>query len=235
LVVAGITPSCAWAGVYGDTLLAMIAARHKGISSLRIEAAQSGGVTVAVSWGAPTGRGATSPLRDAMGRTIGTVTMTANRHVRPAVVAAEIGRRIYVVDNLVEPDPFVAGATRSLRAQAIVENMLADFPDLVTLALHVALPGRDNAIIASNFGRIGKPADADDADVVTRGTIHREVTNGGRRLAVELPLLDAQGRTIGALSASFVIPSNGGEDSAYRRAITVRNGIARRIRSIDTL
>jgi hypothetical protein len=103
--------------------------------------------------------------------------------------------------------------------------MLARYPDLVTLALHVG-PAHDGRIVGSNFGRIGKPNDADDDHVVRDGAVLMEASDGGARLAVELPLLDRRGRTIGALSTSFrVVP---GADSArttlraIRSAATVR-------------
>jgi hypothetical protein len=171
-----------------------------------------------------------------MGDPIGTVTIRFARrhHATASAIAAELSRAIYVADNLAEPDPFVAGAHRSRKGQAIVEREMAANPDLVTLAMHVGPSGADNAILASNFGRIGKPGDKDDAKVIDQGATLRETTNGGRRLAVSLPLLDRRGRVVGSLSTSFLI-GPGGADAAATRAVAVRDIIARQIGSLAEL
>ena len=104
----------------------------------------------------------------------------------------------------------------------------------MTIAFHVALPGKTNQIIASNFGRIGKAADADDQRVIATSTSLQEVTNGGKRLAVELPLLDSSGRTIGALSTSFTIGPEG-RTGAYRSALRVQHDVAHSIPGLESL
>ncbi|MDH7974463.1 hypothetical protein QH494_19920 [Sphingomonas sp. AR_OL41] len=216
---------------YGDTLLAE-AARHVD-GALRIEAHGKDGVAIVV--GPAVVGGVVVPLSDAMGNAIGTLTAAGPARQRAAATAAWLSRRIYIAGNLAEPDPFVAGAVRAPRAQALVEAMLDRFPELVSLALHVAPPGGGNAIIASNFGRIGKAGDSDDLQVEQDGIVLREVTDGGRRLAVELPLLDRGGRPIGALSISFAVPLGSQPQSALPRALIVRNTLARRIASREAL
>ena len=226
LLLAAVLLAAAPAAVgarYGETLLA----RAPGHVAAHIEATGKAGAPIVVG---PHIVGTTLPLSDAMGQAIGTVTIAAPP-ARARAIAAWLARRIYVADNLAEPDPFVADARAAPRAQALVERALNQFPDLVTLALHVAPPGGINTIVASNFGRIGKVADADDAEVETRGTIRREVTNGGARLAVELPLTDRTGLSIGALSTSFRVPAGADPQSIYPRAVLVRDAMARRIAS----
>ena len=127
-------------------------------------------------------------------------------------------------------DPFVAGAVRSAKGQDLIERGAQREPSLVTIAFHIALPGRDNQIVASNFGRIGKPADADDRRVIATSTVLQEVTNEGKRFAVELPLRDHSGRTIGALSTSFM-GTPGGQQAAYKSAQRVQQDLARSIRT----
>lgn len=210
---------------YGDTLLAEAA--HRSGAALHIEARGKEGAPLAI--GAPVTGGVTVPLADAMGHTIGT--LTAAPGARAAGIAAWLSRRIYVVGNLAEPDPFVAGAVHSPRADALVEEMLARFPDLVTLALHVAPPGGGNIIAASSFGRIGKRGDNDDRHVERDGAVLREVTDGGMRLAVELPLLDGTGHSIGALSTSFAVPAGSDPQAGYARAVAVRDTLAQLIQS----
>jgi hypothetical protein len=231
--VMAATPAAAQ--TYGDTLLTAIAARHPGVASIRVATTAKDGRPIGIRRGEAAAVVTTVPLTTAMGDPIGVLTVTGRRRIAAGPIARDLARRIYVADNLIEADPFVAGAIRDPRAQALVDQMLDRFPDLITLALHVAPLGASNTIIASSFGRIGKPADADDADVIARGTIRREVTNAGRRLAVELPLLDASGRVIGALSTSFLIEPRGGNEAAYTRALAVRAALARRIPSLAAL
>lgn len=216
---------------YGDTLLAEAAARAGG--ALYIDAHGKEGAAISV--GPPIAGGVAVPLTDAMGNVIGTLTVAHSARYRAIATAAWLSHRIYVANNLAEPDPFVAGAAHPPRAQALVDAMLTRFPDLVSLALHVAPTGGGNAIIASNFGRIGKAGDKDDLHVEQDGAVLREVTDDGRRLAVELPLLDITARPIGALSISFKIAPGSDLQSAYRRAFVVRDALARRIASRDAL
>lgn len=224
LVGAGLPLGAANAGpLYGDTLLAQAA--HRSGAALHIEAHGKDGAPISI--GTVVTGGVAVPLADAMGHPIGS--LTAKPGARAAATAAWLSRRIYVAGNLTEPDPFTASATRVPHADALVEKMLARFPDLVTLALHVASPGSGNLIVASNFGRIGKPGDRDDQHVEQDGVVLREVTDGGRRLAVELPLLDRAGNVIGALSTSFAVPAGTDPQTRDARAVAVRDALARAI------
>ena len=230
-VLLAATP--AMAGTYGDTLLAQTMRRHPEIAGIAITAQGSQGAITAKA-GSPAS-GPALPLPNAMGDPIGTVSISFKAAGDAAAVAHEMGRMIYTADTIGEADPFVPGTSRSLYAQRIVDAVVVAHPRLVTLAMHVAFPDRDNQIIASNFGRIGKAADKDDAHVIADGVILKEVTNGGKRLAVELPMRDAQGQTIGALSTSFTIDASGGAEAATQEAAAVRDEIARRIPGLDAL
>jgi len=71
--------------------------------------------------------------------------------------------------------------------------------------MHVTPPNSaDNVIIASNFGRIGKKADADDLEVIKTGKPKMEVGKTGDRFSVELPLQDVSGDTVGALAVASI-------------------------------
>ena len=222
---------------YGDSLLRWEVGRHPQIRSASIEI--DGSPRSQFRSGAAA-RGATLvsvPLLDGLSNRIGTVTLgLTGRRERPraAKIASELSRHIYSQAVLTEPDPFVAGAFRSKAGQRLVERELAAEPDLVTIAFHVALPGRSNEIIASNFGRIGKAADADDQHVIKDSAVLQEETNGGRRAAVELPLLDRSGHVIGALSTSFLV-GRGGKPGAYRSALRVQHALSHAIADLDAL
>ncbi|MDB5672908.1 MAG: TonB-dependent siderophore receptor [Alphaproteobacteria bacterium] len=237
MLAVGAMP--AQAASYGDTLLADTARRHREI--VRVEIVLTGPKADVLRYARGGAQGFDAAptivaLNDGLGDPIGRVALTLRTPDarRAQAIAGELSRHIYTAAVLTEPDPFVSGVTRSPAGQALVERLLVRHPGLVTLALHVALPGRPNRILASNFGRIGKPADDDDRHVIAETAVLKEMTNAGRRLAVELPLLDRHGRTIGALSTSFLLGS-GGIDSALVEAIAVRNALARAIPSIAML
>ncbi len=234
-IFAALCLACpnAHAATYGETLLQTVAHRHTSVRAIEIDATASASSTVHLSFGRTSGHGQSFPLNNALGEPIGTVIVTLHKRVGPnqaSAVVLDLSRHIYLAANLSEPDPFVRGAHASHQAQALVDRALDKHPTLVTLAMHVALPGKTNQIIASNFGRIGKAADKDDEHVITDGAILNERTNGGRRLAVELPLLDRKRRTIGALSTSFLITDDA--DKAYAEALLLRDELALAITSL---
>ena len=220
---------------YGDLLLSQVTSGDGNIAGITIETTGKDGKAITVSHGQLGKSDATAPLTDSMGSSIGTIRVHfRNGHGDAQSIAAMLGRRIYLPDNLVDPDPFVPGTARAPRAQAIVEHMIDTHPLLVTLAMHVAPPNGQNIILASNFGRIGKLADSDDQRVID-GAILKEVTNGGDRLAVSLPQTDAAGHVIGALSTSFVVTPTHDSDQAYADALALRDEIARATPSLDAL
>jgi hypothetical protein len=99
--------------------------------------------------------------------------------------------------------PATAQTAYSIYGQQLLDATLAKHAELTVMALHVTPPkGKDNIIIASNIGRIGKKADADDMSVLETGKPRIERTRSGD-LSVELPLLDAAGNTVGVLGATF--------------------------------
>ena len=120
--------------------------------------------------------------------------------------------------------------------QSLIERTLTKHREVATLALHVTPPnGADNVIIASNFGRIGKKADADDLDVIKTGNPRMEVGQTGDRFSVELPLQDVSGDTVGALAVAF--PYNTGDNKVefLKAAERVRDELRRRITNAGNL
>uniref|UniRef100_UPI0035CC68BD hypothetical protein n=1 Tax=uncultured Sphingomonas sp. TaxID=158754 RepID=UPI0035CC68BD len=236
LAAALTVPHAAAARSYGEALVESVARRHPDIAGIAVTAADSQGKAIALAWGGSTRGASTVTLRNGLGDIVGTLAITFRHgHGDADAVARELAHRIYTVGVLSEPDPVAPDARRSRLGQALVERTIDREPGLVTLALHVALPGRDNRIIASNFGRIGKAADKDDAHVIADSATLREVTNAGRRLAVELPLLDRTGKTIGALSTSYLLVAPRDKAAAYAQAVALRDSLARRIASLESL
>lgn len=223
---------------YGDTLAAMILARHPELRGLRIASTTKDGKPILIEGGATTGAPTAAPIVTAMGDTVGEATLFYKGKAMPArtaKVATEIGHRIYTTDGLNDADPFVAGAKRSPLAQKLVDEAIDADPLLVTIGMHVTPVGQPNNIIAaSNFGRIGKLGDADDAKVMS-GEIIRDTTNGGKRLAVAVPMKDRAGTTIGALSTSYKLGPDLNPAQAEARALKLRDWLAQRTPSLAVL
>jgi hypothetical protein len=120
--------------------------------------------------------------------------------------------------------------------QYLIDQSLRKHPEVATLAMHVTPPKSEvNIIIASNFGRIGKVADADDLGVLNTGKPRAEVGSKGDRYSVELPLRDVSGDTVGVLAVAFPYKKGGQTDKYLPMATTVRNEISRRITNAGNL
>ena len=127
-------------------------------------------------------------------------------------------------------------APENIYAQELVNRIVAKYPDLLVVAMHVKPPGEsDNVIIASNIGRIGKRADAEDLRVIGTGETLAKVNKNGDRFEVELVLHDASGKPIGALA--IVFPYKAGDDPAQfkARAAMIRDELAAKIPGVAKL
>ncbi|HEX7910090.1 MAG TPA: TonB-dependent siderophore receptor, partial [Paraburkholderia sp.] len=118
-----------------------------------------------------------------------------------ALIRDELSRQIRYASEMFDPVLADTGIPANPYAQNLVDDVISKRRDVMVLAMHAARPGTsgDYPIVASNIGRIGKPADADDLAVIESGKPHVEVGHDGDRLEVELPLQDAAGATVGAL------------------------------------
>ena len=88
-------------------------------------------------------------------------------------------------------------------AQELVDGALAHHPEVILIAIHAQPPGHKNLIVASNFGRIGKIGDEDDLRCIRTGKSNLELNSAGKHFEDELVLLDASGKTLGALGVVF--------------------------------
>jgi hypothetical protein len=119
---------------------------------------------------------------------------------------------------------------RKIYAQTLVNQIIKEYPDLLVVAMHVTPPNEsENVIIASNVGRIGKRADAEDLRVIRTGETLAKVNKNGDRFEVELVLHDASGKPIGALA--LVFPYKAGDDPSQfkARAAMIRDELAAKI------
>jgi hypothetical protein len=147
-----------------------------------------------------------------------------------------LARRILNSASLVETHPYEALATTKTHAQKLVDDMLSKHSEIIVLAMHVTRPkATDNIILASSFGRIGKKADDDDIKVISSGQPIVGVYEEGKRYGVELPLRDAAGQTIGALSVGFRRQGSDNEKAFLSKAEKVRDELQKRIPSLENL
>ncbi|MFP3566489.1 TonB-dependent siderophore receptor [Paraburkholderia sp. SIMBA_030] len=154
-----------------------------------------------------------------------------------ALIRDELSRQIRYGVELFDPVLANTGIPTNPYAQTLVDDVIRTRRDVMVLVMHVERPGGngDYPIIASNIGRIGKPADAGDRRVIETGKPQIEIGSDGDRLEVELPLQDAGGRTIGALAV--VMPYRTGDDeSAFvKKAEKIRDDLRARIRDVAAL
>lgn len=131
--------------------------------------------------------------------------------------------------------PACAQPPERIYAQTLVDSMLASHPELTILALHVTPPtSADNIIIASNIGRIGKKADADDLSVLESGKPRVEVTKTGD-LSVELLMRDANGTPVGVIGSTFRFRGGGDRSTILREAERVRDELGSQTPSLAAL
>ncbi|HEV2484733.1 MAG TPA: hypothetical protein VGT08_04295 [Terracidiphilus sp.] len=120
-------------------------------------------------------------------------------------------------------------------AQKLVNEALEKHPEVILIAIHAKPPGHKNLIVASNFGRIGKIGDEDDLRCIRTGKSNLEVNPTGKHFEDELILLDASGKTIGALGVVFNYKQ--GEDKATLEKIAeqVRDEMKAKLQTEATL
>src|SRR5881394_4179846 len=108
--------------------------------------------------------------------------------------------------------------------QELVDRVMASERGLLIVVMHVSPPGMANyPIVASNIGRIGKPADDDDMRVINTGKNNLEVAHGGTRFEVELPMRDVAGETVGAIGLVFPYKSGDSKAALEKKAIAIRD------------
>lgn len=121
-------------------------------------------------------------------------------------------------------------------AQHLVDVSIAAHPAVAVLAIH-ALPvgGKDAGIVASNIGRIGKPADAQDLGVMKSLKPNLAVNKAGDHYEVELPLYDASHRLLGALGTVFSYHKGADKLAMQAEAVAIRDHLSRRLSHVKNL
>ena len=115
-------------------------------------------------------------------------------------------------------------------AQHLVDEELAAHPEVAVMAIHAVPAGsKQNIIVASNIGRIGKPADADDLQVIATGKPLLAYNKAGDHYEVQLPLYDASRRLLGSVGVVFSYHSGADTAAMQVTATAIRDQLSRRI------
>ncbi len=129
--------------------------------------------------------------------------------------------------------PAPAGETY---AQALVGRALAAHPDLVNLEIFATPPRTEQAVvIATKTGKLGEKADEGDVKVIKTGEKATEISKSGDKYEVELPLFDANGRTVGAIEATFPYKAGDDKTKLEAEAAQIRDALAKRISHVANL
>jgi hypothetical protein len=121
-------------------------------------------------------------------------------------------------------------------AQRLVETEMDKHPDLLIIVFHVTPPGeKENVIIASNIGRIGKKADEDDMRVMNTGKPNLEVNATGDHFEVEMAERDKAGRVIGALAVVYAYKDGVDKEKLHAKAEEIRKEVEARVPTREKL
>ncbi len=183
------------------------------------------------------------PLQDVTNDTVGALSIVypyaagddkAALAKKAEALRDQLKRKISNAANLTQAYQFDPTIPTNTYAQELVEQTMAAHPRLLILMLHIVPPGKStNVVVGSSIGRIGKPADADDMRAITTGIPNLEVN--GNRFEVETRLLDAKGRTLGAVG--IVFPYKPGDDKAalQREGFAIRDELRAKIPALAKL
>jgi hypothetical protein len=145
-------------------------------------------------------------------------------------VQQEIKRVMLSAKNAIDPYPYDVRYSPNTYAQEITQQILNAHPELIVVMLHATPPGETtNVVIGSNIGRFGKPADEDDLRIIEQGKTNLEVAGEGDRFEVALPLLDVNGKQLGALGLVFPLHPGDNKDALHARGRAIRDELAKLI------
>jgi len=180
------------------------------------------------------------PMHDVAGKTIGALGIVfpyRNDASKAALEKRAVGirdwlaRRIYDAASVVEPHPFEALATTRTHAQKLVDATLTHHPEIDLLAVRARPPkGRDYAIVASSFGRIGMKSDE-----LAPGEKRAGAKSDGKRYEVEVSLLDKKGDAVGSLTVGWPLREGAEEKTFVSRAEKIRDELRGQIPSLESL
>jgi len=149
----------------------------------------------------------------------------------------ELSRRLLDPESLTAPAQLDTRISTQTYAQFLIDDTLAQHPEVEVLALHARTPKTSGGypIVASNVGRYGKPAEAGDLAVIESGKPHGAADPRGARYEWKLPLADATGTTIGVLAIVFPFTAQTNPEALQKQAERIASSMHERIASADQL
>jgi hypothetical protein len=189
-------------------------------------------------------------LKNAAGETVGALglvfpyhqDMDVTGYQKTAIdIQDEISRRLLSAKNAFDPYPYDPVYGENTLAQILVDKTLKANPGLRILAMHVTKPGvthpgpKDNVILASNIGRIGKLADEDDLAIIANAKDKPELNENGSMFEVAMVLHDATGHDIGVLGTVYRYHESDDKAARISQSHRIRDALARQIPSAAAL
>ena len=136
----------------------------------------------------------------------------------------------------VAADKYRLAADNKIRAQALVNKVMAENAGLVSVGMHCVPPGGNaQAIVASTLNVIGKPSDPPDVDVGTHGETILSPNLKVPKIGVMMPLHDRAGKEIGAFAIAFKFKPGEDQVKYLARATEIRDRVAQEIPSLADL
>ena len=128
-------------------------------------------------------------------------------------------------------------ADNHIYAQKLVNELMAAHPELLVVGLHTVAPGAsEQTMIATNLDRVGKADDDDDVAVYKeRKMILVPNAKESNKFEVQMPMLDATGKIIGAYGFVFLYKAGDDEVEILRKAKAIRAALAAQIPSHEAL
>ncbi|MDP9051472.1 MAG: hypothetical protein M3O31_12265 [Acidobacteriota bacterium] len=225
---------------YGQHLLEEASAKHPGISGLevRLPKLDQSGAQI-LSWGKTGKRSLDLTLQDVTSTAAGEIKVTfprstgltaAQQRAEAESIRNDLRGRTLDSFNLFDPFPYDPHFSQNTYGQHVVDETLSAHHDILVLGLHAKpTDGAASVILASNFGRIGKPDDAGDLKIVETEQPESLVTKAGNRCNFGLPLHDNLGLTIGLITVAYAYADGDDKAALMARAVNLRDEVSRRL------
>jgi iron complex outermembrane receptor protein len=123
-------------------------------------------------------------------------------------------------------------------AQALLEAAIGRHPDLLQFDIHAKPPGSEQSVIiaAKSADRVGHASDPDDLEVAKTGNPRVEINRtGDYNVEIEIPLFDAERRTVGSVEMTFPYVAGFDQDALIKKAQAIRDESLARIPGVATL
>ena len=124
---------------------------------------------------------------------------------------------------------YATGKAAELYAQALVDRIVAEHPELATVSIHSYAPGgavsSSSIIAAKNLEKLGDPDDAEDFDALTNPKPNFYYAKDQGLYKGVLPLLDVAGLPVGSLTVAYQYRSSQQEESEMKTMLAIRDGL----------